>query len=225
MPRQARKVFPGLPHHVVQRGNRRQDVFFCTEDREFYLELLRRYSEIYSVSTLAYCLMTNHVHFILVPSDITGLKRLLGVVNSQYALRINKRYRWQGHLWQERFFSCPLGDGYLRAAVRYVELNPVRAKMVQLPQHYSWSSAHSRITDQKNPNIQSTDYWNSLLPKAEDWIDFLKENDGEVVKLIRRNLSKNLPIGSDEFINNLEKISGRSLKYRPQGRPKKLLIK
>ena len=109
MPRLAREVFPGLPHHIVQRGNRRQNVFLSAEDREFYLSCLRKYSERCSVVTLAYCLMTNQVHFILIPSDATGLNKMLKIVNSQYALRINKRFGWKGHLWQALNLPVPKG--------------------------------------------------------------------------------------------------------------------
>lgn len=223
MPRHARIVFPGLPHHVVQRGNRRQNVFYTTEDREFYLGCFREYSKKYGVTTLAYCLMTNHVHFILVPSDMDGMNKLLRIVHSKYALRINKRFKWKGHLWQSRFFSCALDNGFLRSAVRYVELNPVRADMVKKAELHPWSSAKSHIFGLDDINIDKNHKWNLELPSQDRWLDFLNESDEEKNQLLRRNISRNLPVGSDSFIEELEKISGRSLKFKPQGRPYKIM--
>lgn len=144
MARVARIVLPNTPHHVTQRGNRRQQTFFCDDDYARYLKLLRRWCERFSVSIDAFCLMPNHVHLILVPSDPTGLASAIAEIHRRYTQRVNEREGWIGHLWQGRFFSVPLDDAHYDAARRYVELNPVRAGLVELPSQYRWSSAHGK---------------------------------------------------------------------------------
>lgn len=146
MPRIARIVVPGEPHHVVQRGNRRLPTFFCDDDYCRYLELLRSWCENHSVEVWAYCLMTNHVHLILVPATESGLRLALGETHKRYTAHINRREGWTGHLWQGRFSSYAMDEGYLLAAARYIELNPVRAGMVQDPYAYKWSSARAHLT-------------------------------------------------------------------------------
>ncbi|MDP1605464.1 MAG: transposase [Rhodocyclaceae bacterium] len=133
MPRLSRTVFAGIPHHITQRGNRREDIFFVDEDREAYLTWLREYCELHEVEILAYCLMTNHIHLVAVPARDDGLQRVFKPLHMRYAQRINRAHGWKGHLWQGRFFSSPLDDAYLWAAVRYVERNPVRNKRVASP--------------------------------------------------------------------------------------------
>ena len=141
MPRLARTVFARVPHHITQRGNRREDVFFTEDDRKAYLNWLLEYCDQYSVDILAYCLMTNHVHIVAVPGTEDSLQRVLKPLHMRYAQRINRAHGWKGHVWQGRFFSSPLDEVYVWAAVRYVERNPVRAKMVRKAENYPWSSA------------------------------------------------------------------------------------
>jgi putative transposase len=130
MPRLARVVLPDIPYHITQRGNRREDVFFCDADREFYLTLLQEYCEKYQVEVWAYCLMTNHIHLILKPFKSDGLQKVLKPLHMRYAQYINKKQGWKGHLWQGRFFSSALDESYVYSAIRYIEQNPVRARMV-----------------------------------------------------------------------------------------------
>lgn len=141
MPRLPRTVFAGLAHHVTQRGNRREPIFFTDEDRLVYLSWLKEYANKHQVEVLAYCLMSNHIHLIAVPAADDGLQRALKPLHMRYAQRVNRRQGWSGHLWQGRFFSSPLDDAYLWTAIRYVECNPVRAGMVQCAEDYRWSSA------------------------------------------------------------------------------------
>lgn len=145
MPRQRRVVLPGRPHHITQRGNNRRDVFFEDRDHELYLSLLREYTGKYQVQILGYCLMTNHVHLIAVPADATGLAKAIGRVHNDYARWLHIRRRESGHLWQNRFFSCPLEDAYTWAALAYVERNPVRAGMVAQCEEWPWSSARQHL--------------------------------------------------------------------------------
>ena len=127
----ARVVVPGEPHHITQRGNNRQDVFFTDEDRRFYLETLKERSERYGVKILGYCLMTNHVHLVAVPRAAESLSKGIGGTHLQYARYVNRLHGRSGHLWQGRFFSIPLDAAHAVFAVRYVERNPVRARMVR----------------------------------------------------------------------------------------------
>lgn len=141
MPRLARSVCAELPHHITQRGNRREDVFFTDQDRQAYLDWLKDYAEKSKVDILAYCLMTNHLHLVAVPSTEQGLQQLLKPLHMRYAQRINRARGWKGHLWQGRYYSSALDEDYLWAAIRYVERNPVRARIVRKAENYPWSSA------------------------------------------------------------------------------------
>jgi len=146
MPKVPRFVVPGLPHHITQRGNYRQPVFFNDADRQFFLRRLIKRAKQYEIDVLAWCLMINHFHLIAIPrrrdSFALGLRALLG----EYSLRINsQRGDARGHIWQSRFYSCALSQRHLRMALRYVELNPVRANLVDDPEQYPWSSARCHL--------------------------------------------------------------------------------
>lgn len=141
MARIARVVAAHVPHHVTQRGNRRQQVFFCDEDYETYRALVAEGCRRAGVDVLGYCLMPNHVHLILSPHTEDGLRAALGEAHRRYTRHVNFRERWRGYLWQGRFASFPMDEKYLLACARYVELNPVRARLVKRPQDWAWSSA------------------------------------------------------------------------------------
>ena len=141
MPRPPRLVIPDLPHHITQRGNYRQQVFFRGEDRRLYLSLLTESSRHHGVSVLAWCLMPNHVHLIAVPRQSTSLARMLGRLHSEYARALHLRLRRTGHLWQARYCSFPMDDKHFWAAMVYVEQNPSRAGLVEKPWDWQWSSA------------------------------------------------------------------------------------
>ena len=130
MSRVARIVVPGFAHHVTQRGNRRDDVFYTDDDRRAYLRFLRQYAERHGLSIWAYCLMTNHIHLVAVPQREDSLAKALHDAHTVYAMRFNTTTKQSGHVWQGRFYSCPLDESHLWAAVRYVERNPVRAGLV-----------------------------------------------------------------------------------------------
>src|SRR5262249_20206153 len=139
MARLARVVVPGVPHHITQRGNRRQRTFFCDEDYHCYLELMAQWCGAHEVEVWAYCLMPNHVHLIAVPRTAEGLTRAIGEAHLRYSRMITFREKWRGHLWQGRFASYVLDEPYLPTAARYVELNPVRAGLIESPSRYRWS--------------------------------------------------------------------------------------
>jgi putative transposase len=221
MPRLSRTVFAGIPHHITQRGNRREDIFFTDEDREAYLTWLHEYCETFKVEILAYCLMTNHIHLVAVPARDDGLQRVLKPLHMRYAQRINRARGWKGHLWQGRFFSSPLDDAYLWAAVRYVERNPVRAGMAHHAEDYHWSSAAAHCGKRLDGLLNLESGWSKQFSVMEDWSAWLSEGDeAEEIEMLRRNVDKGLPCGSEGFVKKLGKQAGRLLEYRPQGRPK-----
>src|SRR5688572_11533990 len=145
MPRIARLVVPDIPHHVTQRGNRRQRVFFSAGDGRLYLRLLREWCEKAGTRVWAWCLMPNHVHLILVPAHEDGLRATLAPTHTRYAVELNRRQGGCGHLWQGRFASVPMDESHLHACLRYVELNPVRAGLVERPEAWPWSSARAHL--------------------------------------------------------------------------------
>ena len=221
MPRLARTVFAGIPHHITQRGNRREDVFYAEEDYHIYLDWLRLYARKHQLEILAYCLMTNHVHLVAVPRNVNSLQQTLKPLHMRYAQRINRMRNWIGHFWQGRYFSSPLDEHHMWAAIRYVELNPVRARMVRKAEHYRWSSAASHCGLVDGGVLSGAAQWEKLHEQVENWSAWLAEGDDPLeLARVRRNTNKGLPCGSDRFIHNLEKMIGRTLRFRPQGRPK-----
>ena len=140
MARTARQVFPGEAHHVVQRGNRRQKVFFKEEDKQEYLNILGLNARLFKLQIWAYCLMDNHVHLIVVPEDIDSMTQTLSLTHQLYTRMINFREGWRGYLWEGRYKSKVLDEQHLYAAIRYIERNPVRAGLVKRPEDYLWSS-------------------------------------------------------------------------------------
>ena len=145
MPRPLRKIIPGTSHHLTQRGNYRQTVFFRDEDRRFYLDLLSEFLPHYGVALEGYCLMNNHVHLVAIPHDEKGLSRAMQRIHSDYARGLHLRLRRMGHLWQARFHSVPLDDKHSWDALLYVERNPVRAGLVATSGEWRWSSAQVHL--------------------------------------------------------------------------------
>ncbi len=214
MARLARVVIPDIPHHIVQRGNRRQATFFFEEDYSAYLELMREWCLAQGVAVWAYCLMPNHVHLAVVPSNEEGLRRAIGEAHRRYTRRINFRENWRGHLWQGRFSSYPMDEPYMILAARYIELNPVRAGLVSRPEEYPWSSARNHVLDQPDPILQPC----SLLGDfVADWGKFLSEGVGEThQKLFQQHEHTGRPLGNQDFLIQLEKRIKRPLqKQRP----------
>ncbi|NQT15518.1 MAG: transposase [Planctomycetes bacterium] len=146
MARLARVVVPGMPHHVTQRGNRRQETFFIEDDYAAYLELMADRCREEGVAVWAYCLMPNHIHLIAVPQTEQALRRAIGKAHRRYTRRISFREKWRGYLWQGRFGSFVMDEPYLAAAARYVELNPVRGNLVADAADWPWSSARAHLS-------------------------------------------------------------------------------
>ncbi len=193
MARLPRIVVPQYPHHVVQRGNRRLDVFFSDEDRLTYLDSIEAACKRYGVSIWAYCLMSNHVHFIAVPLEKESLARCFAEAHVRYTRRINSREGWKGHLWQSRFGSSVLDESHLIAAVRYVERNPVGAGIVREPWQYRWSSAAYHTGKVKDAGIISSD--TTLKELIHDWKKYLTmEDENSFIDYARRESFVNRPL-------------------------------
>ena len=215
MPRSARVIIPHAPHHVTQRGNRGAPTFLGDGDFLFYKQLLEDHCQRAGVRVWAYCLMPNHVHLVLVPSDETGLSKALRSVHGQYSQRINRREGWTGHLWQSRFYSFAMHDDHLIAAVRYVELNPVRARLVNDAADWRWSSANAHLVGHDDGLVSVR----PLLDEIGDWRGFLDAGQPEAELVATRHHQRTgLPQGSDSFIENLQRQIGRRLKPGQRGR-------
>ncbi len=205
---------PGVPHHVTQRGNRGQPVFFCDEDYRTYKELLAEGCAAAKVDILAYCLMPNHVHLILVPKDEDGLRAALGEAHRRYTRHVNIREGWRGYLWQGRFASFPMDEAHLMACARYVELNPVRAKLVRRARDWRWSSARAHLSG-KGDGVVKVE---PLLRRVTDWRAFLGEGlDEGALKAIRAAARTGRPLGAAAFVKRLERRLGRALARRKPG--------
>lgn len=219
MARLARVVLPGIPHHVTQRGNRRQPTFFDDDDYRAYIALLAEACKRVATEVWAWCLMPNHVHLIVTPSTADGLRASIAETHRRYTRRINLREGWQGHLWQERFHSFPLDESHLLAAVRYVELNPVKAGLVKRPQDWRWSSARTHLSNTPD-GLTHLEPLREMIP---DWAAFLAaDEESEKVQAILRHSSTGRPLGSDAFLKRAERVVGRPLRRKKPGpKPKR----
>jgi putative transposase len=219
MARLPRVAIPDIPHHVTQRGNARQLVFDADADRATYLQLLQQYSELYGLSLLGYCLMSNHVHLVAVPGTPTALGDTLKHTHGRYAAYWNARQARSGHVWQGRFYSCPLDDDHLWEALRYVELNPVRAGMVADAVLWKWSSAASHCSAVSDGWLDMK-RWQARWTAA-GWREYLALGEcATELDALRRCTHTGRPLGTPEFVVALEKSTLRLLAPRKGGRPK-----
>jgi REP-associated tyrosine transposase len=214
MARLARVIIPGIAHHVTQRGNGRARTFFGDEDYALYRDLLAEHCRKSDVAVWAWCLMPNHVHLVLVPSDPDGLRRALSAVHRRYAGIIHARRRRTGHFWQGRFGAVAMDEAHLAAALRYVSLNPVRARLVARAQDWRWSSTRAHLTG-KDDGVTAR------APVRERVPDFAQllaaEPDAEAFARLRAAESVGRPLGDDRFLARLERATKRHLKPRKRG--------
>jgi putative transposase len=217
MARLARVVAAGVPHHVTQRGNRRQQVFFSDDDYEVYKELLSKGCAEAGVEVWAYCLMPDHVHLILRPKDEDGLRAALGEAHRRYTRHVNSREGWSGYLWQGRFASFPMDEAYLIACARYVETNPVRVGLARRARDWRWSSARAHLSGRDDGLVKVA----PLLAMIPDWSGFLSARQGEGADdAIRSSERTGRPLGSAKFIARLERKLDRPLaKQKPGPKP------
>lgn len=223
MPRQPRFAPPGYNLHVTQRGNYGQQTFFTDYDHTIFISLIAHYAHTASVDVLAFCIMSNHVHFILHGHLPDSISHFMQSVTGRYAQYLHYRLRRRGRFWQSRFFACALDNPHLVAALRYVELNPVRAHMVSNPFDYPWSSAIAHAGLAAPPPWLNLSTFEQLFTPLE-WQASLTElqPSGEEAA-IREATRRNLPAaGSPEFVQALQLVANRKLERYPVGRPKKM---
>lgn len=216
MARLARLVIPGLPHHVTQRGNRRHKTFFEDGDYTLYLDLLRESSRRARTDVWAYCLMPNHVHMVVVPSDEDGLRRTFADLHRRYTGFINARARTTGHLWQGRYGSVIMDEAHQINAVRYVALNPVRAGLARWPQDWPWSSARAHLAGVDDRVVTVA----PVLERVGDFAAFLGAPFDEAAgyAALRRGETIGRPIGDAAWLKALEARTGRALAPGRRGR-------
>jgi putative transposase len=223
MARLPRLVLPGIPHHVTQRGNGRQQTFFEEGDYALYLDLFAQAARKAGCEIWAYCLMPNHVHAIIVPRDEDGLRATFGDLHRRYTGYINARARRTGHLWQGRFGSVAMDEAHLYHALRYVSLNPVRARLVKRPEQWRWSSARAHLAGADDALVRVA----PALERVGDFAAFLGESFDEAADYaaLRKAETIGRPVGDADWLADLEVRTGRVLAPAKRGRPSKIGIK
>jgi putative transposase len=225
MARLARIIIPNAPHHVTQRGNRRQPIFFSDADRILYLDLLRKGCAAAGVTCLAWCLMDTHIHLILVPKTADGLRAALAEAHRRYTRHINAREGWSGYLFQGRFASYPMDDAHLMAAVRYVERMPVAAGLVAHAQEWRWSSARSHVSGRRmagDPLTNTAAFgahvrnWHALLRHGLETSDPGPDGDA-MANAIEARLRTGRPLAAADWIAQQEAALDRPLAPAKRG--------
>ncbi len=229
MARLPRIVIPHVPHHITQRGNRRLPVFFSDDDRLEYLHLVAEAAEGSGTRCIAWCLMDNHVHLILVPPDEDGLRATLGEAHRRYTRMVNFREGWSGHLFQGRFASYPMDDAHLMAAVCYVENNPVAAGLVEEAGDWRWSSARSHLARRRVKDDPLTDIaalagivprWRAMLRRGLQAAELDEEGEA-IAETIEARLRTGRPLGAEEWIIEQERALGYRMRpAKPGPKPK-----
>jgi putative transposase len=194
MPRTARVVFPGVPHHVTQRGNRRQPTFFGVNDYATYLRIAAGVFAEAGVQVWAYCLMPNHVHLIATPTDEASLARAVGATHVRYARHVNRREGWSGYLWQGRFASVPMDEAHLTLCARYVGLNPVRAGLCKRAVDWPWSSVKAHLSGETDPLLTPEPLADLVSPDMATFFDL--DAPEEKYDLLRGATRTGRPLGS-----------------------------
>lgn len=223
MARLPRYLLPGQPQHLIQRGNNRSRVFFASEDYRFYLRCLRQASDRHQVAIHAYVLMTNHVHIVASPRTAYGLSKMMHVLGLRYAQHVNFLYQRSGTIWEGRFKAAPIdSEPYLMTCFKYVELNPVRAGIVDSPGHYCWSSYGHNACGRQDVLLTHHGVYEALADRPEDRCRryralFDVEIDEPVLNVIREATNQGWAIGSDRFRTNIERASSRRSSPLPRG--------
>lgn len=227
MPRRPRYELIGVPQHVIQRGVDRQPVFFSDDDCRIYLDWLGEYARKRDVALHAYCLMTNHVHLLLSAPSAGALAGLMQDMGRRYVQYVNRTYRRSGGLWQGRYkASYVQSERYLLACMRYVELNPVRAGMVPVPEEYRWSSYCANALGAEDKLLTPHDQYLAFGLTAEERRNayrglFATEMDEPAWNLIRTATQQGVMVGDSRFAEAIEKRLGQMVQPRPRGRPPK----
>ena len=223
MPRIARVVAIGYPHHITQRGNYGQNVFLDDTDRERYLGWVQEYSDKFGLSLLVDNLMPNHVHFIGIPEKEDSMAKTFNAAHMRYAHYFNKKTKVKGHLWQGRFYSCVLDEGHLILAAKYIERNPVRAGLVEKPWEWKWSSASLHAGLNESHKLKLKNLFNIIDMDKNTLKTFIaNEGDEKDMEKLRKQTLTGRPLCNDQIIENLENTLGRKLAALPEGRPRKI---
>jgi putative transposase len=211
MPRIARITLANMPHHVTQRGNAGQFLLAADSEKNVYLALLQKYLRLYSVALAGYCLMSNHVHLILVPGEPDALAVALKQIHGRFASFWNATHCSSGHVWQGRFYSCPLDDAHLWIALKYVERNPVRAQLVHRPEQWKWSSAAVHCGTQIAPSWLAMNRFSQRWT-VQTWTDYAAEIESDAhLRAIRKGTHTGRPLGPEEFVREIEMTTNRNL--------------
>lgn len=214
MARLARIVIPGIAHHVSQRGNRGERIFFSPEDSARYLELVAAHCRAAGTACWAYCLMPDHVHLILVPAHEDGLRAGLAEPHRRYSREINRRNGWTGEFWQGRFASFPVDEDYLAACARYIERKPVAAGLCDAPHRWRWSSARAHLEGRDDKLVSVA----PLLKRVPDWAGLIGAGmPARQRETIQRHLRTGRPLGAPDFLDLLERRTGRRLRPAKRG--------
>ena len=221
MGRLARVVMEGHPHHVVQRGNRRQPTFFSDDDYRAYLALMIEWTAKFRLDVWAYCLMPNHVHLIVVPSSSDSLARGIGEAHRRYTRRVNFREGWRGHLWQGRFASYAMDEKHLMAAARYIERNPVKAGLCERAEDWPWSSAAAHVAGRGDALAGGDWLCERTAGWVCDWREYLAQpDDVKIAATLQRSENTGRPAGDESFLETVGRKLHRNLIPNKAGRPK-----
>jgi putative transposase len=216
MPRISRVVVPEYPHHITQRGTNRSEIFLEDNDYQHFLILLGKCLEKTRTNLWAYCLMNNHFHLLLTPDTPEGLGKCLHGVTFRYAQYFNTKYSRSGRLWQNRYFSCPIDkDEYLWAVTKYIEMNPVRARITQNPEQWRWSSAQEHIAEKPDNTIKLFQWLTGR--EREDYAGMILEKIME--EKIRKATSTGRPLCGESFFDKLKVMLNLNLRPQKGGRP------
>jgi putative transposase len=226
MPRRSRVHLDGVPLHIVQRGHNREPCFFAEEDYSCYLHWLGVALKQAGCALHAYALMTNHVHLLLTPRRAAAVPRLVIALGRRYVQYINRSYRRTGTLWDSRYKSSAIqAETYLLACQRYIELNPVRAAMVDDPAHYRWTSYRANALGQASEGLTPHPLYLALGPDADERQAayralFRAQLDAAAIDDLRLALNQNQPVGNARFLARIARAMGERREARPRGRPR-----
>lgn len=225
MPRRARISVPGIPWHIIQRGNNRTACFYAEDDYLKYIDTLKEQADKYGCQAHAYVLMTNHVHLLLTPEKEDSASLLMKHLGQRYVQYVNRTYKRSGTLWEGRFRSClTQSEDFVLACYRYIELNPVRANMVQHPGHYPWSSYKANAEGQKNdllvPQAEYIRLGSNSLARREHYKALFEAHlEPVLLNTIRKSTNGNYVLGNERFQQEIASMLKRRVVPGKPGRP------